>query len=741
MKKIYLILIIFAVLIGLCNISKAAEIKKGIENFPDSYKPYLEALKEKYPNWEFSALYTGLDFNQVISNEYRNNRNLVPISYSDIWKCTDPGIYNVEIDKGWVNASKRAVEYTMDPRNFINEIRIFCFEKLSYDTSIHTKEGIEKILYGTEFYQRKVSYKTSEGKIITTDKTYSDLLWDSAIYSGVSPYHLASRMRQELGAFVSHPSISGNISGYEGLYNFYNIGATSSSEELEKKKNGLSFARDGKGASEEEKQNLFIPWNTPERAIKGGAVFIGRNYINVGQNTLYLQKFAVNTDYPENLFWHQYMTNCLAPYSESMGIYKAYKNNGVLDSSIGFLIPVYENMPEIMTESPDIIDSDFTNDNTKMYANVTTTLNIRTGPGTQYEILKSIPKDTIITRIKKGIQSDEIWDKIKLENGMVGYVFSSYLKEVPKPTISGIELSVENEVMQKGSTQVVKIKTTPEGVEEKIVWLSTNENIITVDQNGKVTAIGNGKANIIAKTIGGEVEGKIEISVYTAPYDIILSKERINILLGKTFQIVGSILPEDASQSQISWKSENENIATVTDSGLIEAKQVGVTNIIAKAGNIEKECEVTVSNWNNEWIVEFAPSIKITGNEISGLENFQVSNIQKQITTNLEMSFADNNGNSLEAEELVGTGSKLILSSSDGTTIYEYEFLIYGDVNGDGLINALDVLVLQKHILETKLLEGIYLKTGNISKNGDNPSALDVLKLQKHILEIKFIEQ
>ena len=105
------------------------------------------------------------------------------------------------------------------------------------------------------------------------------------------------------------------------------------------------------------------------------------------------------------------------------------------------------------------------------------------------------------------------------------------------------------------------------------------------------------------------------------------------------------------------------------------------------------------------------------------------------------MSFADNNGNSLEAEELVGTGSKLILSSSDGTTIYEYEFLIYGDVNGDGLINALDVLVLQKHILETKLLEGIYLKTGNISKNGDNPSALDVLKLQKHILEIKFIEQ
>ena len=64
------------------------------------------------------------------------------------------GIYNVEIDKGWVNASKRAVEYTMDPRNFLNEVRIFQFEKLSYDPNVNNQEGVEKILYGTEFYNR-----------------------------------------------------------------------------------------------------------------------------------------------------------------------------------------------------------------------------------------------------------------------------------------------------------------------------------------------------------------------------------------------------------------------------------------------------------------------------------------------------------------------------------------------------------------------------------------------------------
>lgn len=287
------------------------------------------------------------------------------------------GKYNVEIDKGWVNASKQAVEYTMDPRNFLNEVRVFMFEKLSYDTS-QTQNAVEKILYGTEFYQRKVSYKTSNGDTVNLNKTYSDLIWEAAVYSGVSPYHLASRIKQEVGPFITHSSISGTVSGYEGIYNFYNIGATSSAENLGAIKNGLNFAKNGGNLTQQEKRNLLIPWDTPEKAIKGGAVFIGKSYISVGQNTLYLQKFAVNTDYPENLYWHQYMTNCLAPYSESWSIYKAYQNNSMLDSSIGFLIPVYENMPEVMTQRPDF--PDYEPDSSKMYANVTTTLNVRSGP-------------------------------------------------------------------------------------------------------------------------------------------------------------------------------------------------------------------------------------------------------------------------------------------------------------------------------------------------------------------------
>ena len=71
----------------------------------------------------------------------------------------------------------------------------------------------------------------------------------------------------------------------------------------------------------------------------------------------------------------------------------------------------------------------------------------------------------------------------------------------------------------------------------------------------------------------------------------------------------------------------------------------------------------------------------------------------------------------------------------------EYEIIIYGDVNGDGKINSIDLLVLQRHILEVEEINGVALKAGNINRNGKNPSSLDLLIIQRHILEIELIEQ
>ena len=577
------------------NISNASTKTEGISNFPQSYRPYLQELKNRYPNWTFVALYTGLDWNMVINSEIKYGVSLVPKNYSDGWKNTTSGIYNVEVDSGWVNASRRAVEYAMDPRNFLNEVRIFQFENLSYDATVNTKDGIENVLYGTEFYNRTI-----------TGKKYSDLILDAAKISKVSAYHLASRIRQEVGPFLSHPSISGSVAGYEGLYNYYNIGATSHLDYMQVIKNGLQYAKDGKGASQATKDKYQIPWNSHVKAITGGGIFIGSSYINVGQNTIYLQKFDVNDEKSGELFWHQYMTNVLAPYTESKLIYNGYLNNNMLQLSMTFIIPVYNNMPALQIQRPDIPDSDYILDNTKVYADVTGNVNVRTGPSTSYEILTQVTKNDVLTRIGKGKQAGELWDKVILQNGMFGYVFASYFKEVPQ----------QPEIIEKSEEPIISEE--PEEIPDTVVEISENQSYIIT-------------------------------------------------------------------------------------------------------GNLRVEEEI-ISNLN--------------------LNKLLVKDIKENIVlNNLNMVILNLKDYELRDEDFVGTGTRIMILDIDNNIISEYTFIIYGDVDGDGQITSIDLLKLQRHILEIEALDLVFELAGDTSKNKINPTSVDLLRIQRHILELQLLNQ
>lgn len=744
----YISLIIIAAIVVVFIISTnidAAEEKEGIENFPDSYKPYLAELQKKYPNWKFVALYTNLDWKYVIDNENIFGKNLVPKSYSDRWKNTKPGEYNVEVDSGWVDASRRAVEYAMDPRNFLNNVRIFQFEGLSYDEKTNNKEGIEKILYGTEFYNKIVQYVTSTGSTVTMDSKYSDLILNAGKTSSVSPYHLASRIKQEVGPFLSHASISGTVAGYEGLYNFYNIGATSSSEPMGAIKNGLQYARNGKGASTETKNKYLIPWTTKEKAITGGGIFIGSSYIHLGQDTVYLQKFHVSSNTGGELFWHQYMTNVLAPYSESKLIYNGYANMNMLSNSMTFIIPVYNNMPEEPVENPNILESDFTNDNTKVYADVQTTLNIREGPSSSYEVLTSVDRNVIMTRVAKGKQSGELWDKVELPNGILGYAFQSYLKEVPEKQIEKIDITAEKTTINKGETIKLKVEILPEEAKDhEIIYSSSDNNVIQVDNSGNVLGLRSGKATITVKAKENNVSASIDINVYTPVSDIILKEEEIFMQKEEEVQINPVILPSDASNKNINFKSSNTNIVTVTNTGLVKAVGEGITTIEVKSedSGLVKQIKITVLGQLNEGDVEFSNELKIENNIITGwnIKKLKVDEVITKINTKFDIEIYNSSGKKLEAGENIGSGSKIRLLEN-GIVKMEYKIVIYGDVNGDGKINSIDLLVLQRHILEIEKLQGVFLIAGNINKNGKNPSSVDSLLIQRHILDLKLIEQ
>ena len=608
-------------------------------------------------------MYTNLDWNNVIQQESQFGKNLVPKTYSDNWKNTTPGQYNVEVDSGWVDSSELAVKYAMDPRNFLNEVRIFQFETLSYNSSANNINSIEKILYGTEFYQNKVSYLDNKGNMINTNETYSELILRGGQKSAVSTYHLASRIKQEVGPFLSHSSISGNVSGYEGLYNFYNIGATSSAEPMGAIKNGLQFAKDGKGASQTTKNKYLIPWNNKEKAISGGGIFIGSSYIQVGQNTVYLQKFDVNDDRGSNLFSHQYMTNVLAPYNEARSIYKGYQKNGILDLQISFIIPIFNNMPDIQYESPNINSNNYVADNTKVYCNATN-VNLRTGPSTSYEVITMLSKDAKMTRIAKSISNGERWDRVQLENGMVGYIFQTYVTEMPA--------------------------------------------------YNKVTGID-------------------------------LDKEELYISIGENLKINAYIEPANANNTKINFKSDDEKIATIDENGVITAQKEGETIIYAiseENENIKAKCKITVVRKMQEAEVQFTVPLILNNLDVSGIDYNQntVGDIKNNIISNLEIVIVNSNNEILSDDAIIGTGNKIQVKE-DGKILKEYQIILYGDVNGDGKINSVDLLVLQRHILEIETLDDIYQKSANIRKNGNKPSSVDLLLIQRHILGLQIIKQ
>ena len=310
------------------------------QGFPDSYKDGLRQLHAQYPNWVFVADHNGRDWDTMVNAQNVIGRSLIYSSADASWKSTAAGCYNWETGEytildsgGWVQASEGLIKYALDPRNFLNDTYIFMFESLSYDSSVHNTEGVRNIISGT--FMENSSHDLD-------GYDYASLLMYAGEVSKVSPYHLATRILQEQGNTGYGSCISGNVAGYRGYYNYYNQGAV---------KNGnISAVVNGMIYASYSDSDSLRPWNTRMKSIVGGAKMIGSSYINRGQSTIYYEKFDVVSSSP---YWHQYMTNVMAPRSESQKAANAYSDSTKYNTGLVFTIPVYDNMPQETCTAPD----------------------------------------------------------------------------------------------------------------------------------------------------------------------------------------------------------------------------------------------------------------------------------------------------------------------------------------------------------------------------------------------------
>ncbi len=312
------------------------------QGFPESYKDGLRALHAKYPKWVFVADHLDYTWDYAVAGQNSLGRSLISVNSISSWKSLQTGAYNWETGQWigfdgstWVCASEEIIKYYMDPRNFLDENSVFQFQLQSYNASIHTIDGLRTLASGSFLATGSITDDETGGTI-----SYVDAVILAAKKSGVSPYLLASSIIFEMGNDGSSNSISGTLAGYEGFYNYYNWGAYAA--------NGLTAIQNGLLYAQRTDAETLRPWNTRYKAIIGGALKFGNDYINQGQDTAYYKKF----DYIGTPFTHQYMTHIMGAYLEGKESAEGYSQTLRQNTGLVFKIPVFKNMPETPATCP-----------------------------------------------------------------------------------------------------------------------------------------------------------------------------------------------------------------------------------------------------------------------------------------------------------------------------------------------------------------------------------------------------
>lgn len=710
------------------------------QNFPESYMPYINALKAQHPNWTFNAVHTGLDWNTVLSHEcYEVNDgiSLVEDIFASEWKRDGKNYYK---DGSYVTASKQGVAYVLDPRNFLCDSGIFQFEALRYVKGVQTVDAVQSVLAATPMGSSHKNQYKYYGEWKTLDKTYAEIIHDLSAQVGINPVHIASRIRQENSGNVINGSL---INGDYGVYNFYNIGAydTATANAIT---NGINYARNE-------------GWTDIPSALMGGIRYIYDKYVKWGQNTIYFERFDVNN--PGTAQWllgTGYMTNIFGPKNEASITYNAYSKAELLGSNFVFDIPVYENMPKEPASMPLPSDVTFTPDNTRVYLSdpsdtgVTDEFWIRTGPDTLATILAKVYETkegqenrTKFTRI--GIGQNTLYDKIQFEDGRIGYMLKQWIHEYKYVKVDSVSLNITYSDLAVGAALNLVANVSPSNALDKSVkWSSSNSNIATVDATGTVRAIAPGVVTITATT---NDQGKSAICtlniVSNKVTSISIPNSEYSVQVGKSINIMPVILPNSAVNKNYTIQVTDTSVARVDGKNIVGVAPGSTTaTFTTQDGNFKAQTRIVVKADDSETSIKFSDSLRIDSNYISkiNLNANTVADVKKLITTNREMTFIDINGNVLKDTDTVGTGTNIQFKKQD-KVVDEYTVIVYGDVDGSGVINARDLLMLQRSILGKVELQAIQIKAAIIDKVSQEPKAADLLKIQRHILGKYVIEQ
>ena len=197
------------------------------------------------------------------------------------------------------------------------------------------------------------------------------------------------------------------------------------------------------------------------------------------------------------------------------------------------------------------------------------------------------------------LREQKSWNDVNLNDfGNLGRGF--ILETTAVYNVTSINLSNTSiKLNKKGEQQTIKATISPaNATNKKLTWKSSNPSVATVDQNGKVTAVSNGTANITVTTQDGNKTATCKVTVNipkpvtpdkpsVSATSIKLNKPSLTLYKGKTYTLKATVKPKTYN-SGIKWSSSASKYATVSSKGKITAKKSGRTVITAQTKNGKK---------------------------------------------------------------------------------------------------------------------------------------------------------
>ena len=171
----------------------------------------------------------------------------------------------------------------------------------------------------------------------------------------------------------------------------------------------------------------------------------------------------------------------------------------------------------------------------------------------------------------------------------------------PSYPVTGIKVSPDTLTLtKKGETAQLTAEVTPSYADNKrVTWQSSDEKVATVDENGKVTAVGNGTATITATSVSGSYTATVSVTV-KIPVEIqkltIEAEKETLTKIGESTELKVKIEPENADLQKLIWKSHNEKVAITDENGKVTAVGNGTAEITVTTedGKITASIMITV---------------------------------------------------------------------------------------------------------------------------------------------------